>query len=182
MKIDFPAINDALRNFWQALEPFAESVGTGLIKFFGDLLSIGADFINAVVPNALNGIAKTLKSIKPETAEKIGYALGIVGIALTGMKLVVSTITGIAALGNSFITLKAGLTGVAELIGTVTGFFGKLTVLGGMATTIAGIGSVIGGTTLSVTNFFNMWKNGFDWLNEALMILALLLPVLEQLF
>ena len=170
MKIDFPAINDALRNFWQALEPFAESVGTGLIKFFGDLLSIGADFINAVVPNALNGIAKALKSIKPETAEKIGYALGIVGIALTGMKLVVSTITGIAALGNSFITLKAGLTGVAELIGTVTGFFGKLTVLGGMATTIAGIGSVIGGTTLSVTNFFNMWKNGFDWLNESLMI------------
>lgn len=170
MKIDFPAINDALRNFWQALEPFAESVGIGLIKFFGDLLSIGADFINAVVPNALNGIAKALKSIKPETAEKIGYALGIVGIALTGMKLVVSTITGIAALGNSFITLKAGLTGVAELIGTVTGFFGKLTVLGGMATTIAGIGSVIGGTTLSVTNFFNMWKNGFDWLNEALMI------------
>lgn len=170
MKIDFPAINDALRNFWQALEPFAESVGTGLIKFFGDLLSIGADFINAVVPNALNGIAKALKSIKPETAEKIGYALGIVGIALTGMKLVVSTITGIAALGNSFITLKAGLTGVAELLGTVTGFFGKLTVLGGMATTIAGIGSVIGGTTLSVTNFFNMWKNGFDWLNESLMI------------
>lgn len=170
MKIDFPAINDALRNFWQALEPFAESVGTGLIKFFGDLLSIGADFINAVVPNALNGIAKALKSIKPETAEKIGYALGIVGIALTGMKLVVSTITGIAALGNSFITLKAGLTGVAELTGTVTGFFGKLTVLGGMATTIAGIGSVIGGTTLSVTNFFNMWKNGFDWLNESLMI------------
>lgn len=170
MKIDFPAINDALRNFWQALEPFAESVGTGLIKFFGDLLSIGADFINAVVPNALNGIAKALKSIKPETAEKIGYALGIVGIALAGMKLVVSTITGIAALGNSFITLKAGLTGVAELIGTVTGFFGKLTVLSGMATTIAGIGSVIGGTTLSVTNFFNMWKNGFDWLNESLMI------------
>ena len=37
MKIDFPAINDALRNFWQALAPFSMKVGEGLIDFFGDI-------------------------------------------------------------------------------------------------------------------------------------------------
>lgn len=33
LKIDFPAINAALKSFWQALEPFAEKVGEGLINF-----------------------------------------------------------------------------------------------------------------------------------------------------
>lgn len=130
MKIDFPAINDALRNFWQALEPFAESVGTGLIKFFGDLLSIGADFINAVVPNALNGIASALKEISPETAEKIGYALGIIGVSLTALGAIASVVTGIAALGNSFIALKTGLGGISELLAPLTGIFGEGGIFG----------------------------------------------------
>lgn len=130
MKIDFPAINDALRNFWQALEPFAESVGTGLIKFFGDLLSIGADFINAVVPNALNGIASALKAISPETAEKIGYALGIIGVSLTALGAIASVVTGIAALGNSFIALKTGLGGISELLAPLTGIFGEGGIFG----------------------------------------------------
>ena len=45
MKIDFPAINEALKNFWQALTPFSTKVGEGLIDFFGDLLSLTSQFL-----------------------------------------------------------------------------------------------------------------------------------------
>lgn len=95
MKIDFPAINDALRNFWQALTPFATKVGEGLIEFFGDLLSIGADFINFTVPNGINRVAEALRKISPDTAEKIGYALGVVATGIMGFKTVDAAVKGV---------------------------------------------------------------------------------------
>lgn len=95
MKIDFPAINDALRNFWQALTPFATKVGEGLIEFFGDLLSIGADFINFTVPNGINRVAEALRKISPDTAEKIGYALGVVATGIMGFKTIDAAVKGV---------------------------------------------------------------------------------------
>lgn len=95
MKIDFPAINDALRNFWQALAPFSMKVGEGLIDFFGDLLSVGADFINFTVPNGINNMADALRKIDPGTAEKIGYALGIVATGIMGFKTVDAAAKGV---------------------------------------------------------------------------------------
>lgn len=95
MKIDFPAINDALRNFWQALTPFATKVGEGLIEFFGDLLSIGADFINFTVPNGINRVAEALRKISPDTAEKIGYALGVVAAGIMGFKTIDVAVKGV---------------------------------------------------------------------------------------
>lgn len=95
MKIDFPAINDALRNFWQALTPFTTKVGEGLIEFFGDLLSIGADFINFTVPNGINRVAEALRKISPDTAEKIGYALGVVATGIMGFKTIDVAVKGV---------------------------------------------------------------------------------------
>lgn len=95
MKIDFPAINDALRNFWQSLTPFATKVGEGLIEFFGDLLSIGADFINFTVPNGINRVAEALRKISPDTAEKIGYALGVVATGIMGFKTIDVAVKGV---------------------------------------------------------------------------------------
>lgn len=95
MKIDFPAINEALKNFWQALTPFSTKVGEGLIEFFGDLLSIGADFINFTVPNGINRVAEALRKISPDTAEKIGYALGVVATGIMGFKTVDAAVKGV---------------------------------------------------------------------------------------
>ncbi|HCD46262.1 MAG TPA: hypothetical protein DEQ64_21585 [Lachnoclostridium sp.] len=105
LKVNWQAINDALKNFWKALEPFAEKVGEGLLKFFYDLLNVGADFINVIVPGGLNGIAKALGSIDPDNAERIGYALGLIATALIGFKVV----TGILDSIKSFITFVSGL-------------------------------------------------------------------------
>ena len=95
MKIDFPAINEALKNFWQALTPFSTKVGKGLIDFFGDLLSVGADFINFTVPNGINSVAEALRKISPDTAEKIGYALGVVATGIMGFKTVDAAVKGV---------------------------------------------------------------------------------------
>ena len=217
MKIDFPAINDALRNFWQALEPFAESVGIGLIKFFRDLLSVGADFINAVVPDGLNRIAEALKSTNPDTAEKIGYALGIIAVSLfaiksgitvfKGVSTVISSIsTAISSVGTAMkaMTKVAGIlkksldplfgtngllsvTNLSNIAGGMKAVFSNVMsgvapmqamgsqfgILGTIATALAGIAALIGGAALAVSKFFNMWKEGFGWLNEALMVIGI---------
>lgn len=110
LKIDFPAINEALRNFWQALTPFTTKVGQGLIDFFGDLLSFGAGFINTTVPKGLNSIAEALKKINPDTAEKIGYALGIVATGIMSFKTIGSAVKGIK-------TIYAPLQKLFKLVG-----------------------------------------------------------------
>ena len=127
LKVDWPAINEALKNFWQALEPFAEAVGTGLLDFFHDLLDIGADFINAVVPGALNGIADALNKISPEQAERIGYGLGAIVTAILGFKLV----SGIVDKIKKFIIFISGL----KIVSFIRNLIGVIEIVsGGFAT------------------------------------------------
>lgn len=85
-KIDWTRINKSLKEFWKALAPFAENVGDGIIEFYNDLTSIGADFINKVVPGGLDALSNALKKISPETAEKIGYGLGVLFTSISAFK------------------------------------------------------------------------------------------------
>lgn len=132
MKVNWPAINEALRNFWKALEPFAEKVGEGLLKFFYDLLNVGADFINVIVPGGLNGIAVALDSISPEKAEQIGYSLGVIGTALVALKIAGTVATGIGALGKAIKTLPGA--------GLLAGLFGTGGFLAGLQNLAQGMG------------------------------------------
>ena len=45
-----------------------------------------------------------------------------------------------------------------------------LVMVGDLAKNIAGYGGIIGGVILIVSNFFSMWKDGFSWLKEALLV------------
>lgn len=107
-KIDWDKLNKALENFWKALEPFAEAVGTGLIKFFDDLLSFGADVLNVVLPGIFNGLADILNSIDREDAETIGYVLGAIITAATARKIA-KAISNITRLGSALGSLKTAL-------------------------------------------------------------------------
>jgi methyl-accepting chemotaxis protein len=132
LKVNWPAINDALRNFWRALEPFAEKVGEGLLRFFHDLLDVGASFINFVVPGGLNGIAAALNSIDPAKAEQIGYALGVIATALIGLQTVGTVAGGIKTLGSAIKTLPGA--------GLLAGLFGSGGFLVGLQNLARGIG------------------------------------------
>lgn len=45
-----------------------------------------------------------------------------------------------------------------------------LVMVGDLAKNIAGYGGIIGGVILIVANFFSMWRDGFSWLKEALLV------------
>ncbi len=68
-----------------------------------------------------------------------------------------------------FIALKAG---VQALFGNAAAA-GALAFMNPITKAITGIGSLLGGAALAVSNFFDMWKNGFDWLDEAFMMLGI---------
>lgn len=84
--IHWDELNSALKNFWDALAPFAQNVGHGIVDFFKDLLDVGENFINTTVPGGLNSIADAIKNISPETAQAIGRGLGQISVAILGFK------------------------------------------------------------------------------------------------
>lgn len=126
--INWSEINDALRNFWQALEPFAENVGMGLIDFYKDLTGFGADFINATVPSGINKLAEALRKIDPSTARDIGYGLGIVATSLLTFKGIQSISTGIDKSGKA---LKAmfSILGPFKYVAIASGIAGLVLAL-----------------------------------------------------
>lgn len=91
--INWTAINKALKNFWKALEPFAEKVGEGLLDFYEDLSGIGASFINKIVPGGLNALADALNKIEPDQAKALGYGLGIIATSIAAFKITADILT-----------------------------------------------------------------------------------------
>lgn len=84
--IHWEELNKSLKNFWDALAPFAKNVGQGLVDFYKNLLNVGENFINSTVPGGLNSIADAIKNISPETAQAIGKSLGQISLAILGFK------------------------------------------------------------------------------------------------
>lgn len=153
--INWDAINEALRNFWQALEPFAEKVGEGLLDFYEDLSDIGAAFINTVVPGGLNALADALNSIDDEQAKKIGYGLGVLATGLAGLKIAGIVAGGITALGNAIRAFPG--------VGIITGLFSGGGLLMGIQGLLQGLGGP-GTASFDVIIFEYILKP----LNEAL--------------
>ena len=96
-KIKWGKINNSLRKFWDALEPLAENVGTGILNFFDDLSEKASKLVNKL-PGGIDKITELIKKIKPETAQKVGYAIGQIATSLLMFKGLKS-ISGI--IGNS---------------------------------------------------------------------------------
>lgn len=108
-RIDWDKLNESLKRFWRALEPFAEAVGDGLIQFISDLLSFGADVLSVTLPGIFDGLSTILESIDREDAENIGYILGMIITAATAKKIgkAISNLTGLkSALSGFGTTLK----------------------------------------------------------------------------
>lgn len=153
--INWDKINEALRNFWKALEPFAENVGEGLLDFYEDLSDLGAAFINAVVPGGLNALADALDRIDDEQAKKIGYGLGVLATGLAGLKIAGIAAGGITALGNAIRTFPG--------VGIITGLFSGGGLLMGIQGLLQGLGGP-GTASFDVIVFDYILKP----LNEAL--------------
>lgn len=107
-----------------------------------------------------------------ETLFLTGFALlnfTPIGKLLAG-KLATSIITAFSSGGFVSKIVEAftlALGGAGSLNEAFTAIFGTL------GTTIAGILLVVGGAVIAVTNFLDMFNNGFSWFNEILMLVGI---------
>lgn len=127
-KVDWSALRESLSEFWQHLEPFAETVGEGLIIFIDRVSDALADFVNSeAFDNFLKAIEDWMDSVD---AEDVANALELIVGALIGLK--------VALLGYSAIS---AVTGVLTTIKAFLSFFGAsggaAASAGGMETTAA---------------------------------------------
>lgn len=77
LSINWDAVNRNLRNFWAAIEPYAEAFGEGLIDFFEDFSDISIIIFEKVFgeDGLITGLTDFLNANDPENAREWGYAL-----------------------------------------------------------------------------------------------------------
>lgn len=124
LAINWERLNSSLKNFWKAIEPYAEQFGEGLIDFFEDVAGLAVDIINKF-PDVLDGITEALNKGDPESARKWGYAFGALGAGVLVLSGIGTIVGGIAGFGNALIGLSTGL-------GAVFGSSGVLATIGGV--------------------------------------------------
>ncbi len=77
LSINWDVVNRNLRNFWAAIEPYAEAFGEGLIDFFEDFSDISIIIFEKVFgeDGLITGLTDFLNANDPENAREWGYAL-----------------------------------------------------------------------------------------------------------
>lgn len=191
-KVDWEALRGDMSEFWQHLEPFAETVGEGLIIFIERVSDAIANFFNSeTFVNFLHDIENWMDNVTPEGVadgiEKLAKAFIRLKIALAGL----SALTGLAdfaltmsvlvrtfgdiklLLVNVFEGIKTAIAGskIAEAIALWTGGAGTFSeVLQAVFTPLQGVIATVTGAFMAISNFVTMLKDGFSWLNEILMV------------
>ncbi len=123
-KVDWESLRANLAEFWEHLEPFAETVGEGLILFIERVSDALADFLNSQeFKDFLVTVENWMDAVTPED---VADALELIAKSLITLKL--------ALLGYSAIK---GITGIFSTIKSFLAIFG----IGGSAATAAVVGS-----------------------------------------
>ncbi len=158
----FEAVKTAVANIkW-------DEVLKGIYDFFSNIdistvgIVIGVLTLKNVAKVFVNqGIIKTIGNIISELIMKTPVILK--GIRLLSSGGLLEETGALSKLANA---LAMTVGGAGTLKESLTLAFGSI------STIIAGIISVVGGAVLAVTNFFSMWKDGFNWIKEALMVVG----------
>ncbi|MDE7446171.1 MAG: hypothetical protein K2N15_10805 [Lachnospiraceae bacterium] len=149
-KVDWEALRARLSEFWKHLEPFAETVGEGLILFIEKVSNALADFINSPqFDDFLTSIENWMDNVKPEDVadalEKIAEAI---------------------------IVLKGGLKlwGVLETPIKLFGSFASIISNAKLAKALKNLGGASGGASVikKLGEALSLWKGGAGTLSESL--------------
>lgn len=94
--VDWEKLRSDLDDFWKKLEPFAETVGEGLLIFIERLSDLVADFLNSEsLENFLDHLAKWMDSIEPEDVadgiEKLAISFIGLRVAVFGVNAIFSS-------------------------------------------------------------------------------------------
>lgn len=130
-KVDWESLRSNLAELWEHLEPFAETVGKGLIIFIERVSDLVANFLNSeTFVNFLHDLEDWMDSVEPEDV-----ADGITKLAEALIVLKVSSV-GLSAISTVLSPLKD--------FATIFALFGGTSSSTGIATEIGEIGTAAG--------------------------------------
>lgn len=163
------SIITAMSNIDWAL--IGRQIGTFLAEL--DFLEIGAK-VGRVIWEAIKAGIIVWKNSFSAAPIETTIISALLLLKFTGLgKLLASKLGGVIASAfadTSVITIfRAGVQG---LFGNAAAE-GALAFMNPIAKAITGIGALLGGSAIAVSNFFKMWNDGFSWLNEAFMLLGI---------
>ena len=177
---EFPGVSALIDGFLQGLLDNAGSAVQGLVDILNDIFAL-------------------INNQDPATMEAVGRAIANIVTAIVGLNAAKGVAGALSPLLSILKTFKGGVSGLTGIISkAVEGFalwsggagtlgevisleFPKLATLGSkisglastvvqyLTTTAGGIGTVVAGVILAVTNFVDMFKNGFSVVKDVLM-------------
>lgn len=160
-KVDWKALRENLSEFWDHLEPFAETVGEGLIIFIERISDALADFLNSQeFKDFLVMVENWMDNVSPED---VADGLEMIAKALIGLKVALLGYSAIKGINTVFDTIKTFLSffGVGGAGSTVAKGIGETT------TALGGLKGALGGLAIVGTSYFAV-----DQLTEHLEELA----------
>ena len=148
-KVDWESLRANLAEFWEHLEPFAETVGEGLILFIERVSDALADFLNSQeFKDFLVTVENWMDAVTPED---VADALELIAKSLITLKLALLGYSAIKGIAGIFSTIKSFLaifgiggsaaTAAATMDTVSTAATGLSTALTGLAATAAVVGS-----------------------------------------
>lgn len=160
------------------LDPIAEWAGDTFIQALKEIKDLLQDLNDLLEGNTT--FSDFVANLTPAQTVLLGIAGGL--LAINAASGAITVLNGVSTSISAIKTLNAtGLFGkLAEVILLTASGAGTLSesmsvVFGTIGTAIAGIGAIIGGAILAVTNFVSMFVNGFDAVKEVLMIAGIAL-------
>lgn len=158
--IDWLTVYDGIITFLEKLDIETVGIIIGAMtikKILG--LHLGAKVVGAIgseISKSLAGVIGSKLGLDLAEGAGLGAAFGRIGKQMGSTFMI-----GFKELfSGSWIT---GAVPEAISAAGISPIIGKLT----------GIGTIISGATIAVTNFFSMWKDGFSWLKEILMVIGI---------
>lgn len=145
-KVNWAQIRQNLSDFWDRLEPFAETVGEGLLIFLEKLSNLTANFLNSeTLNNFLDHLADWMDKIQPEDVAR-----------------------GIENLAKAFIAFKASV--LAFKVGSAA--YNAIKFLQGTLPVLKGLGWITLGITVTMIGVeaYENWKKDIEYIQENLAI------------
>lgn len=169
----FDAVTTALskiswKDVWNGAKEFLSNLDVKTVAIIVGALTIKKILGLHLAKTALDIIGT---SISKAIAGSLASRLGVEIAANEGISAVLSTALS-KKIGGAFATLGTTVSaGVKALFGSGAAE-SALSFISPVAKAITGIGSVAIGAFTAISNFVTMLKNGFSWLNEALMLVG----------
>lgn len=163
--VQWDEISKNLKEFWEAIKPYAKPFGKGLLDFIKDAGKVATDATNKLFgkDSVLSGLTDLLNKGDPKKAEDWGYGLG--------------------QLAAGFVALKLAMKGFAIAKGVST-FFGKFAGGAATAKTVAETAKATGTLATTTGGLAKVWGGLKNFLGKGIMgfgVLELGRQTIEQI-